>query len=243
MFKKKFNLIELLVVITILSILIALLMPSLNRSKERSLGISCINNIRNLSIPYLLYQKDNSNNLIGADTGKVNHDWVRAGNTDYAITNGKLFTYVNSRETYRCPKDFRWDRFRTVRSDYFWRAFSINGFLNGERKHDPEGVRKLSQVKKGYDSVLLFAEEQDPRGYNMNSFFLKRPPHTLVTWVNADWMAPLHLKGYNISFLDGHAEYIKTLEPLSIYASLYSGVHVPASNIDRQKLFNYHFAR
>jgi prepilin-type processing-associated H-X9-DG protein len=241
--KRKFTIIELLTVISIIAILMALLMPSLSRAKERALGISCMGNIKQLTFSYSLYTKDHDLNLVGSDTGRAKNDWVRRGDTPSAIKNGSMWNYTKSIGIYHCPKDFRWDKFKTVRSDYFWRAFSINGFLNGERKRDREGVTKLTQVKLSYDSVFLFVEEQDPRGFNMNSFYLKRPPGVLRTWSNADWMAPLHLKGYNISFLDGHASYIKTLNQHSITASLYKGINVPNSNVDRQKLWSYHFAR
>ena len=56
-------------------------------------------------------------------------------------------------------------------------------------------------------------------------------------------MAPLHVKGYNATVLDGHVEYIKTIDQWSMYAALYSGVSVPANNVDRQKLWSYHFAK
>ena len=241
--RRRFTIIELMTVIVIIAVLVSLIMPAISRARERAFGASCMANINSLSFSYFLYTKDNNFNLVGADTGKSANDWVKSGDSEKSIRDGVLYSYVNSVGAYRCPKDFRWDKFETVRSDYFWRAFSINGFLNGERKRDREGSTRLTQVDESYEDVFLFVEEQDPRGYNMNSFFLKRPPHTLTTWVNADWMAPLHLQGYNLSFLDGHVEYIKTLDPLSLYASFHSGIHIPDSNFDRRELWSYHFTR
>ena len=109
--------------------------------------------------------------------------------------------------------------------------------------HDPQGVNKWTKVQNGFDSVFVFVEEQDPRGFNVNSFFLQWPTHDLRTWTNADWMAPLHLQGYNLTFLDGHVQYIKTVDPWSLHAALHKGVTVPPSNFDRQQLWKHHLPK
>jgi prepilin-type N-terminal cleavage/methylation domain-containing protein/prepilin-type processing-associated H-X9-DG protein len=238
-----FTLIEMLVVIVILAILVALLMPSMNRAKERSFGVSCMSNMRQIGQAYTLYTRTHDFNLPGSDTGRSRADWVQRGDSPNSIKRGTLWEFVGELGAYRCPKDFRWDRFKKVRSDFFWRAFSINGFLNGERKRRRQGVTKWTKVENSFDQVFVIVEEQDPRGYNMNSFYLRDPPGVLRTWRNADWMAPLHLRGYNITFLDGHIEYIKTTNPRSLYAAMHKGVRVPNSNLDRRKLWDFHFAK
>jgi prepilin-type processing-associated H-X9-DG protein len=238
---RRFTLIEMLTVIMVLAVLVALLMPGLQRSRERAHGITCMSNMRQLAMAYTFYTRTHDFNLPGADTGRSRADWVKRGDRPAAIQGGTLWEYTQDLGIYRCPKDFRWDKFKKVRSDYFWRAFSINGYLNGERKHRRwGGVTKWTKVQKSFDQVFAIVEEQDPRGYNMNSFYLKRPPGVLRTWSNADWMAPLHLEGYNLTFLDGHVEYIKTLNRRSLYAALHKGVRIPKTNIDRKTLWALH---
>jgi prepilin-type processing-associated H-X9-DG protein len=238
-----FTLVEMLTVVMILAVLVSLVMPSLQRSRDRAHGVTCMSNMRQLAQAYTFYTKNSDFNLPGADTGRSSWDWVKSGDLPPAITGGTLWPFIEDLAVYRCPKDFRWDKFKKVRSDYFWRAYSINGYLNGERKNHAGGVTKWTKVQNSFDNVFAIVEEQDPRGYNMNSFFLATPPGTLRTWSNADWMAPLHLQGYNLTFLDGHVEYIKTLDQLSMVAALYSGVNVPNSNVDRQKLWSHHLAK
>ena len=60
---KAFTLIELLAVIAIIGILAALLLPALARTKQQSLTVSCMHNLNQLQLGWLMYIDDHSDFL------------------------------------------------------------------------------------------------------------------------------------------------------------------------------------
>lgn len=63
--KKGFTLVELLVVIAIITLLIALLMPSLRKAREHAVAVQCMSNLRQIGQALVMYASDNNGHIPG----------------------------------------------------------------------------------------------------------------------------------------------------------------------------------
>jgi prepilin-type N-terminal cleavage/methylation domain-containing protein/prepilin-type processing-associated H-X9-DG protein len=100
--RKGFTLIELLVVIAIIAILAAMLLPALNRAKQKGKQAACISNMRQIGIALLMY----------ADQYSQYPGNLRKQNKTY-IWQPRLLSFMgNNRSAFFCPAarpDSAWD--------------------------------------------------------------------------------------------------------------------------------------
>lgn len=62
--KKKFTIVELLVVVSIIAILVALLLPALGKARGKARGISCLGNLKSCGQLIHMYANDSGGNVI-----------------------------------------------------------------------------------------------------------------------------------------------------------------------------------
>jgi prepilin-type N-terminal cleavage/methylation domain-containing protein len=207
MARRGLTLIELLIVISVIGVLLALTFPALIRVRGQAQATICIQNLKTLSLAWLVYKDDNDDELVGGEVGKYTYDWVQGplGNGTFierkkeGIRQGALFRYAGeTTEVYRCPADQR----KLEPGQAAYRSYSIAGGANGE------GWQNTYVPAKKYSDVhhpatkYVFVEESDPRGWNKGSWVLNPQGRT--------WVDPLviwHNRARSIlGYADGHAE-------------------------------------
>ncbi len=86
--KKSFTLIELLVVVAIIAVLVAILLPALNRARDAARGIVCLNNLKQISMTSMYYVEDFNGWIcpaIVSYTGGVYTGWAYVFHDKYKL--------------------------------------------------------------------------------------------------------------------------------------------------------------
>lgn len=192
-----FTLIELLVVIAIIALLMAILIPTLNRAREQGKRAVCLHNLKGLVMAWLIYSDDNDSRLV---KGQADDDgWVKLLGTLpnerpteeqlEAIENGLLFEYAKMTKLYRCPVAGR-SEMRTYSA-----VHSMNGI---EFTGGGEVYTKLSEIKRPGERIVFL----DDYGEDWDACWAVW--YTQPTWWNPIPMR--HHKGTTLAFAGGHCE-------------------------------------
>jgi prepilin-type N-terminal cleavage/methylation domain-containing protein/prepilin-type processing-associated H-X9-DG protein len=228
--RRAFTLIELLVVIAVIAVLMAILMPALNRAREQGKRAVCLSTLKQLQLSWILYADDNDGKLVNGSAGGYNdadrhpneHPWVgkvwaddyQSGNQlpeiqqEEAIRDGALWPYAQELKLYSCPTSFRGELL----------SFGIVHSMNG---NPPPGTFLGSGPRqpKSVDGIQLWVK-------NRNRIYRPTPAQRAV-FIDEGWATPYsyavyydretwwddptvrHGNGTNLGFADGHAEYWK----------------------------------
>lgn len=141
--KRGFTLLELLVVIAVISILAALLLPTLGRAKESGRSTACLSNLHQIGIALQLYVSDSQNKL------PTMFDWSidPSSNTNGPPINQVLAAQAGSTNIFRCPSDNQ-NLFALTGSSYSW-----NFLVNGE---DADHLSAMGMEFAGHQIPLVF---------------------------------------------------------------------------------------
>ncbi len=234
--RKGFTLIELLVVIAIIAILMAVLMPALNRAREQGKRASCLSNLKQLTLAWVAYAGDNDDKIVNGEayggtagtcptptSGAHNREkwWTGADcASDYmtggklpqatqlaAIRAGALFPWVPAEKLYACPTGVRGEMLTYTITD------AMNGLTSGS------GAVANGNVGVTIGKTTLWVKKTTQVVVPVPALRLvfvdegRVTPDSYATHYDvARWWDPPHCRhgdGTNVSFVDGHSDYWK----------------------------------
>ncbi len=213
-------------VISIIALLIAILMPALNKAREAARTTVCLANCKGLSMAWMLYLSDNDDALIGphdgyTDSPSKEYDWVNlprdmsgvvvadssaatVEEKKLGIQAGALYPYADNLDSFHCPSDRRdMTSVASGEPSHAWRSYSIASSMNGGF-YGGRPVTKYHQIDSPSEKYVFIEEEADVGGNNWGGWGLQGP-------IDGNWdqwwdpIAIRHGEKNVMAFADGHA--------------------------------------
>lgn len=230
---KGFTLIELLVVIAIIALLMSIVMPGLRLAKQKAGAIVCMANVKNLSIAWFSYAKENNENIVAAymsglsdgTPGWINEPYKETSgdlsdmNTSDAVTvtdedeirgieDGGLYPYIESPDTYRCPSDKVQSIFDGTEK---FNVYAIPRCLNGNYPNLGAESRQIFKSTRitSPSQRYNFVETAEERNWTSNGRWMVYAPEYSDSEGVWEWQCPMavnHGDASTFGFCDGHAE-------------------------------------
>ncbi len=204
--KQYFTLIELLVVIAIIAILAAMLLPALNRARQKAWDASCKNNQKQCFVAYALYA-DNNDHYLPAPYNAQNRTWSWQLRSAGYITNHKILFCPSWKAPDGNPAEGTFDYGRTYGMNWSWPGnYYPDFYLKADapfkepRFHGYPTPRSLSTLPLLADSAGV-TTDLGTRRYQQYWFGY---PGSASTGTNLAMVHLRHSEMANVLCFDGH---------------------------------------
>jgi len=213
--KRQFTLVELLVVIGIIAILAGLLLPVLNKSRDKAIQTECAGNLKQIAAAEAGYAADSNNQFAASfyrNSSNVNSYWVN-----------DLYPYIKEPKIFTCGADENEDKKddfeETVEDigDFCVSYLANGGVLSGRKRYICEapsrtmtlGPRKHEEANDKDDLKSKTSESalDPPLGYTNSGTFSTTNFDIDFTGTHKNGR---HEQVSNFLFVDGHTEALTT---------------------------------
>jgi len=226
-----FTLAELLVVVSIISLLMAIMLPALTRAQRQAEGVHCQANQRDLTLAWMQYA--------------IDHDDMLCRPSRYA---SDMKAYIPIRDTLMC---------KTVQTGSDGVSYGMSNTIGGEKRDGTVPFEKMHLVTQPARRMVFvdfgvggsigarlgmsywpLLRETDPNETNG-----QEPPWMWRPWSSSSSViaglqgtTARHNNGCNMSFADGHVEYTRWRDTRTLKLIKGMMVDVEAGSVDNPDL-------